>query len=193
MIDRFDEALRILLLQELEVNANEIDVVFEQPRREWSGKLGKPTLNLYLHDIRENSMLRAQHPVLNFQIQGDEAHMRCQPINLNLNYMITAWASKPEDEHRLLLETLVALIRVGGLPEKLRHQYLSELEQGISFKVAQQDMHVNPRDIWSVLDNEMRPAIDLQATISINPLYKDTRPIVRELEIFYFDLNREQQ
>jgi Pvc16 N-terminal domain len=188
MIDRFDEALRVFLLQELGINDNEVDIVFDQPKRAWSGRLSKPTINLYLHDMRENSTLRAQHPLLNFQVQGNEAHMRRQPINVNLHYLITAWATKPEDEHRLLLETLVALLRFGGLPEKLRREYVSELEEGISFKVAQQDMQINPRDIWSVLDNEMRPAIDLQATLSINPLFKDTRPIVREIEIVYHHL-----
>ncbi|MCB0099509.1 MAG: DUF4255 domain-containing protein [Caldilineaceae bacterium] len=185
MIDKFDEALQTFLFSALNISASDVDIVFEQPKRDWSTKLSKPTLNLFLHDIRENPVLRSQHPVMKFQVNGHVANIRRQPINLNLLYMVTAWANKPEDEHRLLLETLVALMRVGGLPEDLRAQHLSELEEGISFKVAQHDMQINPRDIWSVLDNEMRPALDLQVTMSINPLFEDTRPIVREIQTIF--------
>ena len=38
---------------------------------------------------------------------------------LDLHYMITAWTSDPEDEHRLLASTLLALFRNPNLPEEL--------------------------------------------------------------------------
>jgi len=58
MIDDLDDALRDLLVRELPIRDNEVDVSFDQPRREWSARLSRPSLNLYLYDIRENLRLR---------------------------------------------------------------------------------------------------------------------------------------
>ncbi len=49
-----DEGLRALLKQELEHHGFEgVDISFDAPSREWSGKLTGPTVSLYLYDLRE--------------------------------------------------------------------------------------------------------------------------------------------
>jgi len=53
-----DEVLRKLLMREIEIKGNQVDIQFDQPKREWSSRLSKPTLNLYLFDLRENLRLR---------------------------------------------------------------------------------------------------------------------------------------
>ena len=58
MITDVDEALRELLLQEIAIKGNEVDIKFDQPKREWSSRLNKPTINLFLFDLRENLRLR---------------------------------------------------------------------------------------------------------------------------------------
>jgi hypothetical protein len=60
MIDDLDEALRQLLIAELPIVSNEVDIAFEPPTRDWSARLSRPTLNLFMHDLRENNKLRTQ-------------------------------------------------------------------------------------------------------------------------------------
>ena len=62
MIDDLDQVLRQLLIRELPIKNREVDVDFDQPTREWSGRLSRPTLNLFLYDLRENNKLRQTRP-----------------------------------------------------------------------------------------------------------------------------------
>ena len=36
------------------VNGSGVDLDFEAPTKDWSGKLSKPTINVFLYDIRED-------------------------------------------------------------------------------------------------------------------------------------------
>ncbi|MCB0014294.1 MAG: DUF4255 domain-containing protein, partial [Anaerolineales bacterium] len=58
MFDELEEALRQLLIQEIPITDGEIEIAFDQPKREWSARLSRPTINLFLYDVRENVMLR---------------------------------------------------------------------------------------------------------------------------------------
>ena len=46
MISDLDETIKQLLKREGELDPTEIDIVFEMPDREWSGKVTKPTFNV---------------------------------------------------------------------------------------------------------------------------------------------------
>jgi hypothetical protein len=46
-----DETLRKLLMRELPVKNVEVDIQFHQPKRDWSAKFSRPTLNLLLLSI----------------------------------------------------------------------------------------------------------------------------------------------
>ena len=49
-----DEALRTLLKRELDKHGFEgVEIAFDAPAKEWSGKLTGPTVNLFLYDMRE--------------------------------------------------------------------------------------------------------------------------------------------
>ena len=49
-----DEALRTLLERELGRHGFEgVEIAFDAPSKEWSGKLTGPTVNLFLYDLRE--------------------------------------------------------------------------------------------------------------------------------------------
>jgi hypothetical protein len=56
MLHDFDKTLEKLLLQQ--GNLSDIEISFEQPTREWSGRLNRPTLNCFCFDLRENLKLR---------------------------------------------------------------------------------------------------------------------------------------
>lgn len=184
MIDDLDEALRKLLTRELPVKNGEVDIQFHQPRREWSAKLSRPTLNLFLYDVRENLKLRYTASGWEIERRSDgTAVQRRKPFRADLHYIITAWANEPEDEHRLLARTLMALFRVPELPDELLPESLKDQPAPISLKVAQYDTGQNLTDLWSAMDNELRPAITCMVTLALNPYHPITGPMVRTREL----------
>jgi hypothetical protein len=185
MIDDLDDALRELLIRDLPITSNEVDIAFNQPTREWSSRLSRPTLNLFMHDVRENNKLRTQQPYLGSSANGFVATISPSPVRLDVHYMITAWANDPGDEHRLLGRTLMVLYRYKALPEEFHVGQLVADEYDIMMKVAQYDQRDIRRDIWSMLDNEMRPIIDLTVTLAIEPFADWEVPLVRETEITF--------
>ena len=58
MIADLDETIKQIVVKEIPIKNGEIDVKFDQPTREWSAKLAKPTINFFLYDVRENNVLR---------------------------------------------------------------------------------------------------------------------------------------
>ncbi|MBI1878877.1 MAG: DUF4255 domain-containing protein [Chloroflexi bacterium] len=186
MINDLDEVLRQVLIRELPIKNGEVDIAFDQPKREWSARLNRPTLNLFLHDVRENNKLRQTQPAWEVERQGNgKITQRRKPVRVDLHYMITAWTADPEDEHRLLTRTLLALFRLPHLPEELLPENLQGQPVPIPIIVAQSDELRTPADIWSALDNELRPAIVCTITLALNPYQPLTTPLVstRELRV----------
>jgi hypothetical protein len=184
MIDELDEVLRQWLIRDLPIRNGEADIEFDQPKREWSARVSRPTLNLFLYDIRENQKLRQVQPMWDLveNPDGTVGHRR-KPVRLDLHYMITAWATEPEDEHRLLSRALLALYRTAYVPDDLLPESLRRQPTPISFMAGQYDELRNATDIWNVLDNEMRPAIALIITLALDPYVPVVTPLVRTREL----------
>lgn len=184
MIDDLDEALRQLLIRELPIANGEVDIQFDQPKREWSARMSRPTINLFLYDVRENQKLRQTQPMWEIERNPDgTSTQHRKPTRVDLYYMITAWATEPEDEHRLLSRTLMALFRFPSLPDDLLPESFQNQTKQIPIQVAQYSDTQNTTDIWSVLDNEMRPVIAFVVTLALDPYTPMRVPLVRGREI----------
>ncbi len=184
MIEDLDEALRQLLIREVPIKNNDIDITFDQPKREWSARLNRPTLNLFLYDMRENLKLRQTHQGWDVQRNPDgTVTQRRQPVRIDLFYIITSWATEPEDEHRLLARTLMALFRTPRLEGDWLPMSLRDQPAPISLMVAQPNEIEKPTDLWNVLDNQIRPAIGCTVTMALNPYAPVTGPTVRTREL----------
>jgi hypothetical protein len=178
MFDDLDETIRQLLIAEMPVKNGEIELSFDQPKRQWSGRLSKPTLNLFLYDVRENHVLR-QHQWERIPGNGDGlAHLKRTPLRVDCTYMLTAWATIPEDEHRLLTRCLLALFRFPILPENRLVGSLRNPPFEIQTRLASHDKLTNPAEVWSSLDNEIRPSISYVVTLALDPWAETTSPIV---------------
>lgn len=182
MIDDLDEFLRQLLIREIPIRSNEVDIAFDQPSREWSGRLNRPTLNLFLHDLRENNQLRRNEWEFIEKREGKLTKRRPH-FRLDLHYMITAWAAETDDEHRLLTRTLMALLRWPKLPIEDLPESLQDQPVPVPLRPAHHDQLRNPADIWSALDNEIRPAVSCAITLALNPFKVVTEPLVRTREL----------
>jgi hypothetical protein len=183
MIDEIDEVLRQLLIQEMPIKNGEIDISFDQPRREWSARLSRPTLNLFLHDLNENRKLRQAQPMWDVERDNGNAIFRRKAARIDLHYMITAWANEPEDEHRLLSRALMSLFRHPHLPEELLSEGLQNQPVPISVMAAQSEELRNPADLWGAMDNEQRPSIACVITLALDPYQPTTTPLVRDREL----------
>lgn len=195
MFDDLDEALRQLLIRELPISNDEIDIEFDRPKREWSARLSRPTLNLFLYNIHENQKLRQAQPMWE-TIRNDDGTVtqRRKPVRVDVHYMITVWAAEPEDEHRLLARTMLAFFRNPRIPEDVLPASLKNQPRVIELMAAQPNALQNPVDIWTVLDNEMGPAIDLTVTMALDPYVPTTKSLVTEREVrFAQGVGRERQ
>ena len=71
MFADLDESIRQLLIQRGNLDTGEVDIAFDLPSREWAAGVSKPTINLYLYDIRECSELK--EPVSAAVLAGSKA------------------------------------------------------------------------------------------------------------------------
>ena len=173
MIGDIDEVLRKLLIREIDIKEDEVDIVFDQPKREWSSRLNKPTINLFLFDIRENLRLRGAEQYKSQAREDGIVEVRRNPTRMDLRYLMTAWVKDAEDEHLLLSSALIGLLRNPFLPSDLLTERLKDQPAPIPVEVATFPPEAGPVDkfseIWGVLDNEMRPGIVITVTPSLDP------------------------
>lgn len=110
-----DEALRTLLKRELGRHGFEgVEIAFDAPSKEWSGKLTGPTVNLFLYDMREAVERASATPS---ERRGNGlAVVANPPLQLELTYAVTAWTHAVEDEHRLLSQVLAILYSYADVP-----------------------------------------------------------------------------
>jgi hypothetical protein len=183
VIHDVDEVLRKLLIREIEIEGNEVDILFDQPKREWSSRLSKPTLNLYLFDLRENLRLRTAEQYRTINHRDGTSEIRRNPVRMDLRYLMTAWVNEPEDEHLLLSSAIMGLLRHPFIPQDILTERLVDQPTPIPMTVANFPPEEGPVDkfseIWGVLDNELRPGVLVTLTISVDPyrpmVYKQVR------------------
>jgi hypothetical protein len=168
-----DDVLRKLLIQEIDIKGNEVDIQFDMPKREWSSRLSKPTINLFLFDLRENLRLRGSEQYSTVNRPDGTSEVRRNPVRMDLRYLMTAWVKEAEDEHILLSNALMGLLRNPFLPVALFPERLQNQPAPVPLEVATFPPENGPVDkfseIWGVLDNEMRPGVLVTVTISVDP------------------------
>ncbi len=180
MIADLDETIRQLLISDIPIRNGEIDIKFEQPKREWSARLSKPTVNMFLYDMRENHVLRRQE-WQRVAHSGRQVTEKRSPMRIECVYMMTTWAAEPEDEHRLMGRALRALFRYPKLPVDRLHGKLKRQPMLMPTQLARHDKLTNPAEVWSALDNEIRPSVSFIVTIALDPWEEVTGPAVRNL------------
>ena len=170
MFADLDETIRNLLIRHVPLNLSEVDVSFDAPDREWSGRLSRPTVNCFLYDVRENEDLREVAWDLTRDHTKGTVTRKKLPSRFNATYNVTVWARAPEDEHRLLWRVLSALARHPALPDELLQGALADQPFPILARVAKPEQgRTNPADLWQALDNRIRPSLTYITTLALDP------------------------
>lgn len=187
MLQDLDETIRQLLVAQIPIKNGDVDIKFHQPKREWSSRLTRPTINFFMYDLRENVILRRHQWETMNNGNGNGrttntaarhiARMKRSPFRLDCHYMITVWATEPEDEHQLLSNTMLALFRFPVLPQDSLVGSLQEQPYEIQARLAAHDKLTNPAEVWGALDNEIRPSISYIVTLAFDPWSEKEVPL----------------
>ena len=167
MFADLDESIRDLLVQRGNLNAGEVDIAFDMPTRDWAAGMARPTVNVYLYDLRQNFELR--NPSAWQVRRGDNnTAVKSRPdVRIDVAYSITAFANAVEDEHRLLGRVLVTLLQHPIIPEDLLRGEVAgqEIRTAIGHpsKIFQ-----SPADYWGSLDSDIRPSLDYRLTVRVD-------------------------
>jgi Pvc16 N-terminal domain len=167
VINEVDETLRSLFKNEV-LSGTDVDVVFDAPTRDWATRRNKPTVNVYLYDIREDTR-RQQFGETEIRDEGGRVVQRLEPPRFfKLSYLVTAWTQRPEDEHRLLSIVLASMLQHPYLPEEHLTELLVEHEISLLMKIA--FPHAEDRqvpDVWTALGGDLKPSLDLQIDMPV--------------------------
>jgi len=184
LFSEVDESLRSLLTADVPLDPGDVDITFDRPTREWSSRLSRPTLNLFLADVRERTELRDQ----TLQVRpspGGEADVKRKARRIDLTYCMTAWTADAGDEHRILAAVLACMFRNGEISSEHLRGGLAGADFPVAMRIMPPDFHIAPADLWSVLDNELHTSLTWVATAPLDAFAPSSVPLVRTTEISY--------
>jgi len=173
VIHEVDEAIRRLFAAG-DVPGEQGELAFEAPTTDWTSRRNGPTVNVFLYDIREDLTRRRAGAA---EVHGEDGELlgwRGVARWFELSYLVTAWTSRPQDEHRLLSQALSCLVRVERLEPGWLTGSLAEMGLSVALQVAGPVTEGGAAsDVWSALGGELKPAINLKV---ISPLAGDWIP-----------------
>lgn len=173
MISDVDESLRALILDSLTVSRQNVDIKFDLPTRDWASRLNRPTIDIFLFDIRENLRLRGAEQYRQVPRPDGKVEIHRNPVRMDLRYLISAWTKDPEDEHLLLSDTLMALLRNPNIPDKYCSVSMREQQFPVILDTAvYQPEHgptEKPTEIWGVIGNDIHAGFIATVTITVDP------------------------
>ncbi|MEU4746607.1 DUF4255 domain-containing protein [Actinosynnema sp. NPDC023658] len=179
MIHEVDEAIRRMLTA-AGVPGGGGELSFDAPTKDWSARRNAPTVNVFLHDIREDVMRRHAGGMEIYDDEGLLTGWRGPARWFELAYLITAWTNRAQDEHRLLSEVLASLVRVERMADEWLTGSLAELGLGVILNSAQPPDGRATSEMWSALGGELKPSIDLKVIAPLAGEWTAAGPPVTE-------------
>lgn len=166
MLQLVDESIEDFLRATVPaLSGGQVEVAFEAPDSEWGAGVTKPTVNLFLWDVRRN--LEQRDAGMELLDDQDGKRYRRPPLpRIACRYLVTAWTADVGDEHRLLGALLAALLAAPKLPAEHLRGPMAELRPLPSIEVAQPDG--DSTDFWSALGGRLKPGLDVVVTVSVD-------------------------
>jgi hypothetical protein len=182
MIDDLSKTLRSILDDRaIEKSCKELfdaEVLFVRPTEDF--KPAQPTVDLFLYDVRENTDLRNNEPLI--EHREGKAIVRRPPLRVTCSYLVTAWASGEGEEpllkeQRLLSQTLQVLSRYPFIPAEFfpSKSPLETQEPPLPMMITQMDGVKDPADFWSAIGGKLRPSFVVTVTLSL-PVFEPREP-----------------
>lgn len=164
-----------------------IDVSFKTPDKAFV--FGQPTLDLFLHGVRENRVLRDPVPIV--ERVGAGFVRRTPPLRVDCDYLVTAWSKEPDaaavaQERTILANALMKLSRFPVIPAGYLQNSLVGQPFPVQMWVAQSDDSKSLGEFWTALGVSPRSSFHLMVTIAIDlqvTLPEGPPVITRELNL----------
>jgi len=157
------------------------DVAFERPAESYNPSTR--TINLFLYDIRENTELRSNEPIIDRQ--NGIASIRRPPLRVSCSYLVSAWIEAGVtgeqailEQHQLLGEVLKVFSRMPTIDEKFLQDNLKNSLYPVSLVTAQTDLVRNPAEFWTAIGGKLRPSFTITAILAID---QDVAPVEEHL------------
>lgn len=167
MFHLIDHALEQYLRAEVPLPAADVDVAFNAPAKDWSARISRPTINVFLWDIRR-SPGKQRAGLEEVEIEGRKFR-RTPPRVIEMRYLITAWSSEHRDEHQLLGNVATTILLNRSIPT----QYLPagfDLPDGKPVGMSlTTTTDLKPNDFWSSIDGQLKPGLDVIVTFRVAP------------------------
>lgn len=148
------------------------DIVFDRPDDQF--KPGKPTIDVFLYDIRENLDLRLNE-VTTTRV-GNQIITHPAALRLACSYLVTAWPTEGSDlalqEQRLLSEVLVVLSHYPMIPPIFLVGSLLGQDPPLPMVALHPDALKNLAEFWSSLGSRLKASLTVTVTISV-PIFSD--------------------
>jgi hypothetical protein len=117
MMPAVDRALAALMRRDILGAA--VEVSFEPPNRPWIAAVTKPTVNLFLFDVRENVSRREVMVEPVRDETGAVIGRRPPPTRYDLFYVLSVWGCPVDVEHQILSAAVASLGAYDVLPPDL--------------------------------------------------------------------------
>lgn len=166
MIADLDVGLRGLLIAQLRRHGfDDIDVVFDTPTSEWASQLTRPTVNLFLCDLRKSQKPGQSGP--DGGRENGRATERPPAMRVDCIFAVTTWSKAVADEHRLLSQVLGVLYAFPILDGYLGPRF-DDGSQRFSILASVGEQRPEQRaDFWRSVGGVYKPALDYVVTLSV--------------------------
>jgi hypothetical protein len=184
MLHLLDESLETFLRAVVPLPARDVDVVFDAPDGTWAAGVSRPTVNLYLWDVRPNLAEREWGQELIEHENGRRSRREPLP-RVDCRYLVTAWTTEVQDEHSLLGNVLAALLLHPTIDPAHLQGPLAVVRPLPTIHLRSGDGAENS-DFWSALGGQLKPGLDLVVTATVDaallvpagPPVQEVRPAV---------------
>jgi hypothetical protein len=169
MISDLDNTLKKLLAKEVP-SLDEEHFHFDAPGDEFNPH--KPSVNLFLYDVRENRELLSNEWLV--ERNAGMVTKTPPPVRVDCSYLITAWAGDIESEHRLLGQVMKALLRYPTLPRDILQGELAagkQEEQSLPLPTAtlQSGRLQSLAEFWQAIGGKPKAVLHYTVTIGVQP------------------------
>jgi Pvc16 N-terminal domain len=164
LIQFIDEAIEAHLRREVPLPEASVDISFAAPDRAWGAAVTRPTVNIFLWDIRRNTA----RTTAGLAAQGADGEVKRRPTNpvIDLRYVVTAWAAENRDEHQLLGSVLTCILAHSSVPADVLPPQLPT-SSSLSLGLANEEARVTG-EFWSSLDGRLKPGLQLVVSIPLD-------------------------
>lgn len=185
MLNLIDAGLEAFLRSTVPLGAEDVDVSFEPPDRDWSAKLNRPTVNLFLWDIRKSTE-RARGGMEELEQDGRLIRRLALP-RVELRYLVTAWTSDHGDERALLSGVMRAILGHHELPKAYLPEPLHALPLVAMFMPRTGEDQV---DVFKALEGQLKPGINLVVVSAVDTgVFTEAGPPAEAFEFKMSDRN----